>query len=242
MEKERSMAAKKEETQQACASCKHQRKKCKREICPLAPFFPAERTREFEAVQKVFGVSNAQKMIQAVDTREEQFIVAESLIWEAICRLRDPKHGCSADYKRLQAEKNKLQLLVHSLEKQNQELLRLQISKNMQCFHNNVPQQNQSLMKITYDNFNYIESGLIGTSNNDLINRIDFGSLAHSSIQHNEDYSFTDQLYTPMKTNVELMNQFNEAKIDSSGHVEPNAINMDNIMSSLCGTSWQEAP
>lgn len=185
------MAAKKEETQQACASCKHQRKKCKREICPLAPFFPAERTREFEAVQKVFGVSNAQKMIQAVDTREEQFIVAESLIWEATCRLRDPKHGCSADYKRLQAEKNKLQLLVHSLEKQNQELLRLQISKNMQCFHNNVPQQNQSLMKITYDNFNYIESGLIGTSNNDLINRIDFGSLAHSSIQHNEDYSFT---------------------------------------------------
>lgn len=45
-----------------------------------------------------------------------------------------------------------------------------------------------------------------------------------------------------MKTNVELMNQFNEAKIEASGHEEPNAINMDNIMSSLCGTSWQEAP
>lgn len=45
-----------------------------------------------------------------------------------------------------------------------------------------------------------------------------------------------------MKTNAELMNQFNEAKIDASGHVEPNAINMDKIMSSLCGTSWLEAP
>lgn len=191
MENERSMAAKKEETQQACAACKHQRKKCKKETCVLAPFFPASKTKEFEAVHKVYGVCNLQRMIQAVDTREERFILVDSLIWEANCRLRDPVHGCSADYKRLQAEKNKLQLLVHSLENKNQALLNLQISKNMQCFNNNVPQQKQSLLKITYDNCNYIESGGIGTSNNDLINRIDFGPLAHSSIQHNEDYSFT---------------------------------------------------
>ena len=84
MENERSMAAKKEETQQACAACKHQRKKCKKETCVLAPFFPASKTKEFEAVHKVYGVCNLQRMIQAVDTREERFILVDSLIWEAI--------------------------------------------------------------------------------------------------------------------------------------------------------------
>ncbi|KAJ6762021.1 LOB DOMAIN-CONTAINING PROTEIN 4-RELATED [Salix koriyanagi] len=49
----------------ACASCKHQRKRCT-ENCALAPYFPAEKTLEFQAVHKVFGVSNVVKLVKDV--------------------------------------------------------------------------------------------------------------------------------------------------------------------------------
>ncbi|CAA0808828.1 LOB domain-containing protein 2 [Striga hermonthica] len=83
----------------ACASCKHQRKKCTRK-CMLAPFFPAEKAREFGAVQKVFGVSNASKMIRRVK-EEERKVAVESLVWEALCRHKDPVLGPYGDYRRV---------------------------------------------------------------------------------------------------------------------------------------------
>lgn len=83
----------------ACASCKHQRKKCT-ETCTLAPFFPMEKGREFQAVQKVFGVSNITKIIARLNEEDRQ-VAVDSLIWEALCRQRDPVLGPYGDYRRV---------------------------------------------------------------------------------------------------------------------------------------------
>ncbi|GFP78775.1 LOB domain-containing protein 2 [Phtheirospermum japonicum] len=83
----------------ACASCKHQRKKCTNK-CVLAPFFPVEKTREFQAVHKVFGVSNVTKIITNLKD-EERRVAVDSLVWEALCRQKDPVRGPYGDYQRI---------------------------------------------------------------------------------------------------------------------------------------------
>ena len=86
----------------ACAACKHQRKKC-HETCPLAPYFPADQNREFQAVHKVFGVSNVTKMVKNV-REEDRRKAVESLVWEAVCRQNDPVLGPFGEYKRVLEE------------------------------------------------------------------------------------------------------------------------------------------
>lgn len=86
----------------ACASCKHQRKRCT-EDCALAPYFPAEKTQEFQAVHKVFGVSNVVKLVKDV-SEERRKETADSLGWEALCRQNDPVSGCYGKFKRLKEE------------------------------------------------------------------------------------------------------------------------------------------
>ncbi|KAF9661665.1 hypothetical protein SADUNF_Sadunf19G0092300 [Salix dunnii] len=86
----------------ACASCKHQRKRCT-ENCALAPYFPAEKTLEFQAVHKVFGVSNVVKLVKDV-IEERRKETVDSLVWEALCRQNDPVLGCYGKLKRLQEE------------------------------------------------------------------------------------------------------------------------------------------
>ncbi|XP_047336058.1 LOB domain-containing protein 2-like [Impatiens glandulifera] len=89
----------------ACASCKHQRKKCT-ESCVLACFFPVERLREFHAVHKVFGVSNVIKMITRLRDLDDRKRAVESLIWEALCRQRDPVLGPYSEFRRVLDELN----------------------------------------------------------------------------------------------------------------------------------------
>ncbi|XP_071706102.1 LOB domain-containing protein 2 [Rutidosis leptorrhynchoides] len=83
----------------ACASCRHQRKKCT-EKCILAPFFPAEKTQDFQAVHKVFGVSNVTKLVKDL-SREDGKKAVDSLIWEANCRLKDPVLGPLGEFQRV---------------------------------------------------------------------------------------------------------------------------------------------
>ncbi|XP_039011531.1 LOB domain-containing protein 2-like [Hibiscus syriacus] len=87
----------------ACAACKHQRKKCD-ENCILAPYFPADKCREFQAVHKVFGVSNATKIVRNASTDEDRKKVAYSLIWEAFCWQKDPVLGPYGDYRKVYDE------------------------------------------------------------------------------------------------------------------------------------------
>ena len=90
----------------ACAACKHQRKKCS-ENCILAPYFPANRSREFHAVHKVFGVSNITKLVKNAKEEDRRRVV-DSLIWEACCRQRDPIHGPYGEYTKVYNEYKKV--------------------------------------------------------------------------------------------------------------------------------------
>ncbi|ESQ36291.1 hypothetical protein EUTSA_v10008796mg [Eutrema salsugineum] len=97
---------------QACASCKHQRKKCNNE-CILSPYFPARKTKEFQAVHKVFGVSNVQKMVRTV-REEDRTKLSESLTWEALWRQKDPVLGSYGEYRRICEELKLYKSLVHN--------------------------------------------------------------------------------------------------------------------------------
>ncbi|KAK1425393.1 hypothetical protein QVD17_20745 [Tagetes erecta] len=83
----------------ACASCRHQRKKCTQN-CVLAPFFPAEKTQDFQMVHKVFGVSNVTKLVKGL-SREDAKKAVDSLIWEANCRANDPVLGPFGEFQRV---------------------------------------------------------------------------------------------------------------------------------------------
>ena len=97
---------------QACASCKHQRKKCNNE-CILSPYFPARKNKEFQAVHKVFGVSNVQKMVRTV-REEDRTKLSESLTWEALWRQKDPVLGSYGEYRRISEELKVYKSLVHN--------------------------------------------------------------------------------------------------------------------------------
>ncbi|XVF38579.1 hypothetical protein REPUB_Repub20aG0114300 [Reevesia pubescens] len=101
----------------ACAACKHQRKKCD-ENCILAPYFPAEKSREFQAVHKVFGVGNATKIVRNASNEEDRKKVADSLIWEAFCRQKDPVLGPYGEYKKIYEE-----LTLYKTKQYNQMML-----------------------------------------------------------------------------------------------------------------------
>jgi len=90
----------------ACAACKHQRKKCS-ENCILAPYFPSNRSREFHAVHKVFGVSNITKLVKNAREDDRRRVV-DSLTWEACCRQRDPIHGPYGEYTKVYNEYKKV--------------------------------------------------------------------------------------------------------------------------------------
>ncbi|KAI4333889.1 hypothetical protein L6164_018643 [Bauhinia variegata] len=90
---------------QACAACKHQRKKCS-ENCALAPYFPASRNHEFHAVHKVFGVSNITKIVKNAKEEDRRRVV-DSLIWEAFCRQKDPILGPYGEYRKVYDEYKK---------------------------------------------------------------------------------------------------------------------------------------
>lgn len=77
---------------QACASCKYQRKKCDPH-CPLAPFFPQHRRKDFMNVHKVFGVRNVLKLIKNLSLKERSEAM-KTLIYQAEVRVKDPVGGC----------------------------------------------------------------------------------------------------------------------------------------------------
>ncbi|XP_017699884.2 LOB domain-containing protein 2-like [Phoenix dactylifera] len=98
---------------QACAACKHQRKKCTGN-CEMASYFPANRSREFGLVHRVFGVSNVTKMLKAVDSIPERERAAETLTWEAEWRIVDPSEGCYNEVIQLKYENAMLRDVIRS--------------------------------------------------------------------------------------------------------------------------------
>lgn len=76
-----------------CGACKFLRRKCVKG-CIFAPYFDSEQgTAHFAAVHKVFGASNASKLLMRIPAQKRLDAVV-TLCYEALARVRDPVYGC----------------------------------------------------------------------------------------------------------------------------------------------------
>lgn len=87
---------------QACAACKYQRRKCPPD-CILAPYFPHDRQKQFLNAHKLFGVSNITKIIRNLDQAEKD-IAMRTIIFQSDTRASDPVGGCYRIIRQLQRE------------------------------------------------------------------------------------------------------------------------------------------
>ncbi|XP_061339203.1 LOB domain-containing protein 19-like [Gastrolobium bilobum] len=75
-----------------CGACKFLRRKCKKG-CIFAPYFDsAQGAANFAAVHKVFGASNASKLLMCIPVHKRLDAVV-TLCYEALARARDPVYG-----------------------------------------------------------------------------------------------------------------------------------------------------
>ncbi|KAE9616199.1 putative transcription factor AS2-LOB family [Lupinus albus] len=89
-------------TTQACAACKYQRRKCAPD-CILAPYFPHDRQRQFLNAHKLFGVSNITKIIKFLAPQEKDQAM-RTIIYQSDMRANDPVGGCFRYIQDLQAQ------------------------------------------------------------------------------------------------------------------------------------------
>ncbi|KGN57342.1 LOB domain-containing protein 24 [Cucumis sativus] len=85
-----------------CAACKYLRRRCPSD-CIFSPFFPSNNPQRFTIVHRIYGASNVAKFLHQLPThlRAE---AAETLIFEAKCRIEDPVYGCVGIISQLQHE------------------------------------------------------------------------------------------------------------------------------------------
>ncbi|KAK4340300.1 hypothetical protein RND71_041762 [Anisodus tanguticus] len=75
-----------------CAACKQLRRRCPSN-CIFLPYFPPNNPQRFSYVHRIYGASNVGKMLQQVE-EHQRADVADSLYYEAYCRIKDPVYGC----------------------------------------------------------------------------------------------------------------------------------------------------
>ncbi|KAH7423601.1 hypothetical protein KP509_12G063300 [Ceratopteris richardii] len=90
-----------------CAACKLLRRRCAQE-CPFAPYFSPHEPQKFACVHKVYGASNVSKMLMEVQ-ESQRADTANSLVYEANARIRDPVYGCMGIISALQQQARNLQ-------------------------------------------------------------------------------------------------------------------------------------
>ncbi|CAN1155755.1 LOB domain-containing protein 15 [Linum perenne] len=96
-----------------CAACKLLRRRCAEE-CPFSPYFSPHEPHKFAAVHKVFGASNVSKMLLEVP-ESQRADAANSLVYEANLRLRDPVYGCMGAISALQQQIQSLQAELNAV-------------------------------------------------------------------------------------------------------------------------------
>ncbi|KAK4717651.1 hypothetical protein R3W88_015989 [Solanum pinnatisectum] len=95
-----------------CAACKLLRRKCAEE-CPFSPYFSPHEPQKFAAVHKVFGASNVSKLLMEVPV-SQRVDAANSLVYEANVRLRDPVYGCMGAISTLNQQIQSLQVELNA--------------------------------------------------------------------------------------------------------------------------------
>ncbi|XP_057972734.1 LOB domain-containing protein 22-like [Malania oleifera] len=102
---------------QACAACKHQRRKCAPD-CLLRPYFPHDRQRQFLNAHKLFGVSNIGKIIRPLSPTHRD-LAMRTIIFQSDARASDPVGGCLHIVRDLQRRIDlataELRLVLHNL-------------------------------------------------------------------------------------------------------------------------------
>ncbi|CAN6463277.1 unnamed protein product [Victoria cruziana] len=96
-----------------CAACKLLRRRCAQE-CPFSPYFSPHEPQKFASVHKVFGASNVSKMLMEVP-ESQRADAANSLVYEANVRLRDPVYGCMGAISALQQQVQTLQAELNAV-------------------------------------------------------------------------------------------------------------------------------
>ncbi|KAL4283350.1 hypothetical protein GQ457_16G012340 [Hibiscus cannabinus] len=96
-----------------CAACKLLRRRCAEE-CPFSPYFSPHEPHKFAAVHRVFGASNVSKMLMEVP-ESQRADAANSLVYEANLRLRDPVYGCMGAIVTLQQQMQTLQAELNAV-------------------------------------------------------------------------------------------------------------------------------
>ncbi|KAL2515859.1 LOB domain-containing protein 27 [Forsythia ovata] len=104
-------------TDQACAACKYQRRRCTSD-CSLAPHFPADQPKMFQNAHKLFGVKNILKLLKQLDPTQ-RVIAMKSIKYQANMRERFPVYGCLVEiqqlYCQIQAGEEELQAVLSQL-------------------------------------------------------------------------------------------------------------------------------
>ncbi|XVF22699.1 hypothetical protein REPUB_Repub12eG0193500 [Reevesia pubescens] len=138
-----------------CGACKFLRRKCV-EGCIFAPYFDSDQgTAHFAAVHKVFGASNASKMLQLIPAHKRVDAVV-TLCYEALARVRDPVYGCVGHIFTLQQQVVNLQAELAYIEARLSTLRRLPLMP---------PSQAQSPSPTSLHSSSEIGSELISSSN-----------------------------------------------------------------------------
>ncbi|RLN33418.1 hypothetical protein C2845_PM03G27940 [Panicum miliaceum] len=100
-----------------CGACKFLRRKCVKG-CVFAPYFcHGQGAAHFAAIHKVFGASNASKLLMHLPDNA-RCEAALTISYEAQARLRDPVYGCVAHIFALQQKVVTLQAQLASLKGQ----------------------------------------------------------------------------------------------------------------------------
>ncbi|KAJ8497394.1 hypothetical protein OPV22_007946 [Ensete ventricosum] len=100
-----------------CGACKFLRRKCVRG-CVFAPYFCYEQgVAHFAAIHKVFGASNASKLLLQLPVSDRPE-AALTISYEARARLQDPVYGCVSHIFALQQQILTLEAQLASLKAQ----------------------------------------------------------------------------------------------------------------------------
>uniref|UniRef100_A0A9I9DKY0 LOB domain-containing protein n=2 Tax=Cucumis melo TaxID=3656 RepID=A0A9I9DKY0_CUCME len=119
-----------------CAACKLLRRRCAQE-CPFSPYFSPHEPHKFASVHKVFGASNVSKMLMEV-SENQRADAANSLVYEANVRLRDPVYGCMGAISALQHQIQSLQAELNAV---RAEILRHKFREANNMIHSSPQQQ-----------------------------------------------------------------------------------------------------
>ncbi|XP_019165055.1 PREDICTED: LOB domain-containing protein 29-like [Ipomoea nil] len=100
-----------------CGACKFLRRKCVKG-CVFAPYFCHEQgASHFAAIHKVFGASNASKLLSHLPVADRPE-AAITISYEAQARLQDPIYGCVSHIFALQQQVINLRAQLASLKEQ----------------------------------------------------------------------------------------------------------------------------